>query len=257
MVSHEPEEIANDLYEYRRALLDLADLALREDVQKEFDALRDAIADRLAQSGLHDYANRFRPKKGPVALYGPTKGRPMAERVIDEIFTLETVAAALTAAPPITREMIREGLARMNLGRGATDLYVSRQKIDELAHLKPLLVGVWDLSVLIELCEGINVNYAEERYLPVAMMLRAIMDHVPPLFDNAPNFATVASQSRKSESAIYTRMYGAKDISDFWIHQQIRPHISMPGPEVVDIRSDFNFLLDRAIERLRAAVPRS
>jgi len=79
MVSHEPEEIANDLYEYRRALLDLGDLALRKDVQKEFDALRDAIADRLAQSGLHDYANRFRPRKGPVALYGLTKGRPMAE----------------------------------------------------------------------------------------------------------------------------------------------------------------------------------
>jgi len=50
----------------------------------------------------------------------------------------------------------------------------------------------FDLTKLIELCKELNECYDNESFLAVAMLVRAILDHIPPIF-GYDSFAEIAS----------------------------------------------------------------
>ena len=53
--------------------------------------------------------------------------------------------------------------------------------------LKKLTSSQFDFGKLIKYCEEINICYQNECYLAVVLLTRAVIDHIPPIF-NAPNF---------------------------------------------------------------------
>ncbi len=59
------------------------------------------------------------------------------------------------------------------------ETYVDPKRI---AELKAIASTHFDLTRLIEYCDELNKCYADECYLAVAMLTRAILDHVPPIF---------------------------------------------------------------------------
>lgn len=258
VISHRPEDIANDL---QQLLDEVREISAEYPNGRGSSGLPDVlrkIAARLIRSGLHENATRFDPDSQQ---YIDNKSIEFRVTIGRDINSLAEIVTSMRKDPDSWIPKIERGLGiaiqqPMRDQPARTEVYVSQEKIEELERLKPLLEGIWDLSALIELLDGINANYAAERYLPVAILVRATMDHVPPLFGQ-PNFQSVIAQSKKSEATIYDRAYGAKDIADFWIHQQIRAHIVMPDQNVVDKKADFNFLIGRVIELLRAAVPTS
>jgi hypothetical protein len=119
--------------------------------------------------------------------------------------------------------------------------YVSTIRISELRTKNST---AWDLKKLVRMCEELNSSFAKENYLASAMLLRAITDHVPPIF-GAKNFAEYASSvaSRSHKGNMENLQRSLRNIADGVLHQQIRDRESLPTDTMVDFRQDLDVLL--------------
>lgn len=215
------------------------------------------VQEFLNESGLPDQASFFEETWNAPLPHDPTE---LAHVIAAAQEHVQTIRSMIRSHPDRYIKKIQENRQRAwDADRTVSEAaFVGLDKIEALEQLQPQLTGTWDLSALIELCKAINVNHANQHYLPVAMMLRAVMDHVPPIYDGQKNFESVIAQTLhpkydRSEKEAYEAMYDARPIMNFLTHKRISDTISMPGPEVVDIKTHFNFMLDRVIERLRRA----
>ena len=69
------------------------------------------------------------------------------------------------------------------------NLYVNNSRLNELKNIRS---SNFDLAKLIKLCEELNLAYTQEMNFSTAMLVRAILDHIPPIFRQS-NFTQVVS----------------------------------------------------------------
>ena len=103
----------------------------------------------------------------------------------------------------------------------------------------------FDYSKLIRLCEELNSNYSNENYFATAMLTRAIMDHVPPIFGKN-SFTEVANNYSGGESfkKIMKNLNDfQKNISHGILHEQIRDRESLPNATQVNCSQALDKLL--------------
>lgn len=118
--------------------------------------------------------------------------------------------------------------------------------------LQGLAAGRWDFTRLIELCREINVASANRCHMSTAMLLRTILNHVPPVFGFAA-FAEVANnygsaKSQKSFKASMQRLDGSlRNIADMHLHSPIRSREDVPTAVQVDFAADLDLLLGEVI----------
>jgi hypothetical protein len=67
--------------------------------------------------------------------------------------------------------------------------FVDTARLDQVRALRPLQ---FDLARLVRLCEELNLSYANGAFMAVAALTRAVIDHVPPIF-NCKSFGEVAN----------------------------------------------------------------
>ena len=72
--------------------------------------------------------------------------------------------------------------------------------LDRIAALEACAPSNPDFKKLVRFCDELNASYAQGCHLAVAMLTRAIFDHVPPVFGRQ-TFLEVANQY-KSVSAL-------------------------------------------------------
>jgi hypothetical protein len=108
-----------------------------------------------------------------------------------------------------------------SLLHGTTDVaesfgYVSAIRIQELKEIKS---EKFDLTKLIRLCEELNIAHANNLNLAVAMLLRSVLDHVPPVFSKA-SFSEVASNygGKSFKDTMQHLENGARKIADSHLH---------------------------------------
>jgi hypothetical protein len=120
------------------------------------------------------------------------------------------------------------------------DHYVDLTRIEQL---KSLDSSSFDFAKLVRLCEELNTCYANECYFAVAMLVRAVLDHVPPVFD-CKGFGEVANTSGKSfkDSMVHLENSSRK-IADAHLHGQIRKRESLPNKTQVNFANDIDVLL--------------
>lgn len=101
-----------------------------------------------------------------------------------------------------------------------SDLYVSTKRINELVKLQP---ANFDLTKLIQLLHEVNVASINQMHLSVAMQVRAIIDHVPPMF-NCNNFQEVANNyggAKSFKRSMQNLQNFLRHIADSFLHTQI------------------------------------
>jgi hypothetical protein len=127
-------------------------------------------------------------------------------------------------------------------------LYVTLDRINELR----VIGSTWDLRRLIRMCEEINSTFSAGSFLSVAMLLRAITDHVPPIF-SATSFKHYVSQiSGKSHRGSMEHLeQSLRNIADGILHVQIRDKEGLPTASQVDFRQDLDVLLGEVVRTLR------
>ncbi len=127
--------------------------------------------------------------------------------------------------------------------------YVSATRIQELKIIKSKRV---DLTKLIRLCEELNIAHANDLNLATAMLLRAILDHVPPIFSKA-SFKEVASEygGRSFKNIMQHLENGGRKIADSHLHVQIRKKEVLPSSLQVNFSQYLDVLLAELIAILQ------
>jgi len=118
-----------------------------------------------------------------------------------------------------------------------------------LAELKSLTPSKFDLSRLVRLCEELNMAHSAICLMSIAMLVRAIVDHIPPILGQQ-SFAAVASNysGTKSFKGSMQRLdTSLRSVADAHLHTQARSREILPTFNQVDFRADLDVLLGEAI----------
>lgn len=122
-----------------------------------------------------------------------------------------------------------------------TDGFVSANRIGDL---KLLNNKDFDLAKLVKLCEELNVAFKHQCYFATALLTRAIIDHVPPIFSKS-TFTEVASNygTKSFKDSMSHLDKSSRKISDGHLHTQIRSKESLPNSIQVNFSNDLDVLL--------------
>jgi hypothetical protein len=129
--------------------------------------------------------------------------------------------------------------------------FVSVQRISELSALPSVK---FDTRRLIQMLDELNICFGSGCNLSVALLTRAILDHVPPVFGKA-NFGEVAnnhSAGRSFRDAMLNLDNLSRKIADTYLHRQIRREESLPTAVQVDFSQALDLLLGEIVCVLRA-----
>ena len=127
--------------------------------------------------------------------------------------------------------------------------FVSASRIEELRGLRP---ANFDLTRLIRLCEELNFVNHGECHMAKAMLVRAMIDHVPPIF-GVQTFDQLASYSGGSKSFkdAIQRSRVLRAIADGLLHVQIRSREILPAANQVDCPNEVDAILGEIVRVLK------
>lgn len=152
-----------------------------------------------------------------------------------------------------TPEQVNEN--SLQAGRREVKLALTSRAIVDPARLEALQKishEKFDLTKLIRLCQEMNLAFATESYLSMAMLTRAIIDHVPPIF-GMKNFSEVANNYGGSSSLKKEFKHletTARNIADLHLHSHIRRKEVLPNITQVDASNSLDLLLGEIISLL-------
>lgn len=129
-------------------------------------------------------------------------------------------------------------------------IYVDKDRIQQLKDIESL---DFDLSKLIQLCVELN-NQTNENVLTITFLLRAIIDHIPPIFkyNNFSEFSNNYTSGTKSfQKAMKQLNNSLRNVADNNIHSQIRKKEILPTVAQIDFTQDLDFLLSEIIRVLK------
>ena len=154
--------------------------------------------------------------------------------------------AALKEARQIIVGGIKHLRRRHNLG-SLQQTQSSPPYIDaaRLAELRGIVEKQWDVARLVRLCEELNLAHKNGCHMSVAMLVRSILDHVPPIFD-CRSFSEVANNYPGGKSFRGSMQHldnALRNVADSHLHQHIRARESLPNSSQVDFRAGMDVLL--------------
>lgn len=125
--------------------------------------------------------------------------------------------------------------------------------VSRLDELKSIGKEKYDLSRLVRLCEELNMAHHSDSHLSMAMLMRAIIDHVPPIFD-VTKFSEVANSYKGSKSFKDSMAHlesSLRKIADSHLHVQIRKREVLPTYSQVNYSADLDVLLSEIVRILK------
>lgn len=128
--------------------------------------------------------------------------------------------------------------------------YVDHGRINELKGVKS---PNFDLAKVVRLCEEINVCFVGECYLAIIVLTRALLDHVPPIFQ-CQSFSEVAnnySGAKSFRDAMRSLDTSSRKIADHYLHSQVRKTESLPNVTQIDFSNVIDFLLAEVVRVLK------
>lgn len=124
--------------------------------------------------------------------------------------------------------------------------YVDASIIEEIRKLP---TDKFDFKRLVKLLEELNDNYSNGNLYSVTFLLRAIIDHIPPVF-NKQNFASLANQNAfgSSNKKLVSHLQDfSRNVSDREIHLPISINSIIITPSEVDFKASLSALLRELI----------
>lgn len=203
---------------------------------KGFDSLQIFKNDqRKAKTELERLKNEFGEGYGfgNFRYFLPEQLEPLGTNITEELIGNFGFGAHKKAESIITEE----------------NFYINTERIKELELLKS---NLFDLSKLIKICQELNSNWIDKNYFTVGLLVRTIINHVPPIFGQFESFDQVVSQYggtsfKKNAKALNESL---RSIADSYTHQTVRKKEVLPNPQQVDFRHNLDFLLSEIIIRL-------
>ncbi|RUU36350.1 hypothetical protein EOC93_25280 [Mesorhizobium sp. M6A.T.Ce.TU.002.03.1.1] len=137
------------------------------------------------------------------------------------------------------------------IGRKSTvDVKPTYVDVGTIAVLGSLADPRFDFTRLVQMCRELNVAHQQECNIAVAMLVRAVMDHIPPIFGKT-TFAEVANSRPKSLKETLQPLESIRKIADTFHHVQIRKSETIPTATAVNASNAVESLLQEIIRTVR------
>lgn len=120
--------------------------------------------------------------------------------------------------------------------------FISEERILELSEATNT---THDLSKLIKLLREINIAYNNDCFFTVGILIRAVIDHVPPLF-GCNSFSEITNNyngTRSFKKSMSHLNNSLRSLADSYLHVQIRNKESIPNMAQVSFQADVDCLL--------------
>ncbi|MES2673797.1 MAG: hypothetical protein V4660_06125 [Pseudomonadota bacterium] len=127
--------------------------------------------------------------------------------------------------------------------------FINQERILKLRSLVP---KKFDLTRLIVICNEINNCAKNKNYLALGMLIRSLIDHVPPVFGKR-TFKELASNysGGKSVKKTFTNLENSsRNISDGLLHQDIGKKVTVPTLNQVNFSPDIDVLIAEIIREI-------
>lgn len=125
--------------------------------------------------------------------------------------------------------------------------YILPSRIDEIRAINS---SKYDFSRLIAICEELNSAILNKCYFSIGMLIRSLIDHIPPLFEKN-SFAEVANnyEGDKSFKDLMKRLDKSQRlIADRYLHAQIGRKEILPSFVQIDFKAELDILLSEIIK---------
>ena len=132
------------------------------------------------------------------------------------------------------------------------EAFLDPSRLEELAALRR---NEYDTARLAQMLTELDRAYGGHSYLSCILLIRAILDHVPPLFglssfiEIANNYAGGGKSFRESMQHLQN---SSRKIADSHLHLKIRAKESVPTKIQVEFRADMDVLIGEIVRILRA-----
>jgi len=133
-------------------------------------------------------------------------------------------------------------LFEKSLPNSKTQPYVAEERITELADIENAKFAT---TKLIRLLRELNVAYSNDSHFATGILVRAVIDHVPPIFGftTFPEVANNYKATKSFKTAMQRLNDSLRSLADSYLHVQIRRVESLPTANQVDFRAELDALL--------------
>jgi hypothetical protein len=159
------------------------------------------------------------------------------------------VGNAIAAIEAASRHLSRTRTFREDRASERVTLtpYVNDARLNQLRQLRS---QSHDFGRLIRLCEELNIANENDCHMSIAMLVRTIIQHVPPVFSKR-NFDEVTTEyggsSLRESLAILNNT--SRTIANQHLHTTIRRTEILPNATQVDFRAHLDVLLGEIVRR--------
>ena len=130
-----------------------------------------------------------------------------------------------------------------------TNPYVDPSRIEELKQIKS---KDFDFTKLIEILIELNIAYANSMFLTIPLLIRAIIDHVPPIFKKTTfREVTGAHGSRSFQENMNNLDRSSRKIADSFLHTIIRNKETLPTEVQVNFKNNLDVLLMEIVRLMK------
>lgn len=138
----------------------------------------------------------------------------------------------------------KKGITKIN-----SHSFVNNDRINELGQIKN---DNFDLLKVIQYCKELNLAFSNEMYLSTGMIVRSLMDHIPPIFKKN-TFKELASNygTKSFQDSMKNLENSSRKIADSFLHTHIRKKEILPNSTQVDFSNDIDVLLGEICRLLK------
>lgn len=118
--------------------------------------------------------------------------------------------------------------------------FVDKERFQALKKKK----GQFDFSRLIQMFSELDHAYSVDNYISVILLVRAVLDHVPPIFSRN-TFKEVANNygTKSFKDSMNHLENSSRRIADSYLHTKIRNKESLPSKTQINFSNDMDVLL--------------
>ena len=198
-------------------------------------------------SGYRYLVTQFKRLAAPVLASSSAFRLKAIEVEIDNLYSAYDARAELDALLPEIEAALDhlDDDGNLPIADGMTIIAESR-----LVELRSLVSSDFDFRKLARLCEEINSSYGLQNYYAAAMLIRGLLDHVPPLF-GMKTFVEVtnnyAGGGRSFKEAMHHLDNASRKVGDAFLHMPIRKSETLPTAQQVNCGQQLDVLLSEIV----------
>jgi hypothetical protein len=120
-----------------------------------------------------------------------------------------------------------------------------------ISRLEGATSSTYDLSVLVRICKEINSSYAHGNLIATALLMRGVLNYVPPVFGHKTFAQVVADIGRSLKDSFNHLEQGLRKVADFHTHRLISDADLYPfRAQVEPFKPQFELLLQEVIRKI-------